>query len=136
MTNRNKAVLWVLTVFLLGVLSGGTLAYLLIPVDSSQPVSARREGRPRLSHKEAMERLAKDLGLDSQQQAQVDQIFSDARQESHAAFKEVRKRIHKRLKEVLRPEQFEQFQKAMRERRQSDHGGSPDGRPPDDQREQ
>ncbi len=136
MTNRNKAVLWVLAVFLLGALSGGTLAYLLILPDSSSP-EATRGDRPRGSRKEAMERLSKDLNLDEKQQVQVDQIFQDARRESHEAFKVIRTGMHERLKQVLRPEQFAKFEKVMRERRPpgpGDRGGPPpaenDGRRP------
>ncbi len=127
MTNRNKAVVWVLAVFLLGALSGGTLVYLLILPDSVSPAAAR-SGRNRESHKEAMERLSKDLNLDAKQQVQVDQIFQEARQRSHDAFKVIRTGIHDQLKQVLRPEQFAKFEKIMRERRPpgpGDRGGPP-----------
>ena len=135
MTNRNKAVLWVLAVFLLGALSGGTLVYLLILPDSAPPAAARN-GRNRESHKEAMARLSKDLNLDEKQQVEVDKIFQDARRESHDAFKVIRTGIQQRLKQVLRPEQFAKFEKTMRERRPQgpgDRGGPP---PPEDKQPQ
>ncbi|MFB3904643.1 MAG: hypothetical protein ACE15E_14430 [Acidobacteriota bacterium] len=134
MTNRNKAVLWVLAVFLLGALSGGSLVYLLILPDSFTP-AASRPGRGQ-SQKRAIERLSKDLDLDQKQQAEVDKIFQDARRDSHEAFKEIRSGIHRRLKQVLRPDQFARYEKIMRERRQGapgDRGAPPpekDGRPP------
>jgi len=90
MTNRNKAVVWVLAVFLLGALSGGTLVYLLLilPDSSTTPAAARNGGRGnRESPKEAMKRLSKDLNLDEKQQVEVEKIFQDARRESHEAFK-------------------------------------------------
>ena len=130
MTNRNKAVLWVLAVFLLGALSGGTLVYLLILPDSASPAAARSGRGGRESHQEAMARLSKDLNLDAKQQEQVDQIFQDARKSSHDAFKVIRTGIHDRLKQVLRPEQFAKFEKIMRDRRPpgpGDRGGPPRG---------
>ncbi len=129
MTNRNKAVLWVLAVFLLGAMSGGTLVYLLILPDSTSP-AASKPGRGRESHPDAMKRLAKDLNLDEKQQAQVDQIFQDARKKSHEAFKVIRTGIHDQLKQVLRPEQLAKFDKVMRERRPP--GGDRGGPPPRD----
>lgn len=128
MTNRNKAVVWVLAVFLLGALSGGTLVYLLILPESSPPAAAQGGGRPgRESRKEAVERLSKELDLSQEQQAQVDQIFQDARRKSHEAFKVIGAGIQERMKEVLTPEQFAKFEKGMRERRggRGDRGGPP-----------
>jgi len=117
MTNRNKAVLSVLAVFLLGALSGGTLVYLLILPDSSTPAAARDGRPPRESRQKAVERLTKDLNLDAKQQVQVDQIFQNARRESHEAFKVIGAGIQRKMKEVLSPEQFAKFEKGMRERR-------------------
>jgi len=129
MTNRNKAVLAVLAVFLLGALSGGTLVYLLIPPAAATPAQPRGEGgRGRESRQEAVERLSRELKLDAKQQAQVDQIFQDARRESHAAFKIIGAKIQDRMKKVLNPEQFAKFEKDMRERRRGgpgDRRGSP-----------
>ncbi|RPI24730.1 MAG: hypothetical protein EHM61_16300 [Acidobacteria bacterium] len=131
MTNRNKAVVWVLAVFLLGALSGGSLVYLLMPPETS--VADRgRDGRNRPSPKEAMDRLAKDLGLDAKQQEQVDKIFQETRRESHEAFKEIRAGMHNRLKQIMSPEQFGKFEKIMKDRRPpggGDRGRSP-GQPP------
>ena len=130
MTNRNKAVLWVLGVFLLGALSGGTLVYLLVLPETTSPAASRPGRGDREPHKQAMKRLAKDLNLDEKQQAQVDQIFQDARKKSHEAFKVIRTGIHDQLKQVLHPEQLAKFDKIMRDRRPPGSGDRGGPRPP------
>jgi Spy/CpxP family protein refolding chaperone len=72
------------------------------------------------------------LNLTPDQKAQVKDIFEDARaqltqlrKESEPKFREVRKQTDERLKAVLAPEQWEQFQQIMSESRRGRSRGRP-----------
>lgn len=72
------------------------------------------------------------LNLTQDQKTQVKTIFDDARaqlgqlrKESEPKFREVRKQTDDRLKTVLEPEQWEQFQQIMTEARRGRSRGRP-----------
>ncbi|HKS41339.1 MAG TPA: periplasmic heavy metal sensor [Blastocatellia bacterium] len=72
------------------------------------------------------------LNLTQDQKNQVKAIFDDARaqlgqlrKESEPKFREVRKQTDERLKAVLEPEQWEQFQQIMSEARKGRSRGRP-----------
>jgi Spy/CpxP family protein refolding chaperone len=127
MTNRNKAVIWVLAVFLLGALSGGGLTYLLIPAAVRGPDGKARTAR---QHEDPFERLARDLKLTAEQKVDVRRILDEARRDTEKRFSEVRALADKRMKEALTPEQFAIWEKRMKElqehRRRHDRG-APEG---------
>jgi len=95
---------------------------------------ARGGGRPG----DRFEQMAERLKLNADQKTKVQQIFGDTREQLRALRKEseprvteIRRQADERLKEVLTPEQWQQFQGErgqMRERR-GGRGGPRDDRP-------
>jgi Spy/CpxP family protein refolding chaperone len=75
------------------------------------------------------------LKLSTEQKAQVQQIFGETRnrlealrKESEPRFAEIRRQADERMRQVLTPEQWEQFQKSRDEgRRRGGHGRSGGG---------
>lgn len=83
-----------------------------------------------------LERVVERLDLTAEQRAQVRQILDEARaeidamrKESEPRFEEVRRRSDERLRQVLTPEQWQQFQKMKEEMRGRRRGGRRDGGP-------
>jgi Spy/CpxP family protein refolding chaperone len=115
MTNRNRAVIWVLAVFLLGAFSGGMLVYLLVlPSSATQLRAERPDFRNPKVREEAMSRLAKELDLSEEQQNQVSAILDEARLESEQVMHQAREKTHERLRTVLTADQMERFGKYMK----------------------
>ena len=116
-----------LVIFLLGFAAGA-----LAPAAYRAWV---REG----SRRGGFEKMSEDLKLTPEQQEQVKQIFGETRnrlealrKESEPRFEEIRRDADERLKQVLTPEQWEQFRKSREEgrgRRGRGRGGD-DGAPP------
>ena len=82
--------------------------------------------------KGSIEQLSEKLNLTSEQAAQVKQIFADTRtqlqalrRESEPRFAEIRRQADERMRQVMTPEQWEQFQKTRDEsrRRRGGRGG-------------
>jgi len=88
-----------------------------------------------------IEQMAEDLKLTPEQQAQVKQIFGDTRtqlqalrKESEPRVAEIRRQADERMRQVLTPEQWEQFQKTRDQghRRGRGRSGGGDSRSPDE----
>ena len=99
---------------------------------------ARNMGGPR----DRFEQMSQRLNLNEDQKNKVQQIFADTREQLTALRKEseprvdqIRVQADERLKQVLTPEQWQQFQKMRDEgrRRRGGRGGpgGPDGPPRD-----
>ena len=98
-----------------------------------------RDGN-RQARRDRIEKMSEDLKLTPEQKAQVQQIFGETRgrlealrKESEPRFEEIRRDTDERLRQVLTPEQWEQFSKsreAGRGRRGRGRGG--DDTPPRD----
>jgi Spy/CpxP family protein refolding chaperone len=128
MTNRNRAVIWVLAVFLLGAFSGGMLVYLLVLPSSATPLRGERpDFRDPKVREEAMKRLSQELMLTAEQETQVAEILEQARVESQQIMHQTREQTHERLRVVLTPEQMDRFEKYMKHEKGRRGGG---GRPP------
>jgi Spy/CpxP family protein refolding chaperone len=83
------------------------------------------------------ERMLDRLDLSAEQRSQVRQIMDEARaeigavrRESEPRFAEVRRRSDERLRQVLTPEQWQQFQQLMEEARGRRRGRRDGDRPP------
>lgn len=79
-----------------------------------------------------IEQMSEDLKLTPEQATQVKQIFDDTRsqlqalrKESEPRFAEIRRQADERMRQVLTPEQWEQFQKTRDDsrRRRGGRGG-------------
>ncbi len=85
-----------------------------------------------VSRKDGFEDMSERLKLSPEQKSQVQQIFGDTRsqlqalrKESEPRFAEIRRQADERMRQVLTPEQWEQFQKSRDEgRRRGGHGRS------------
>lgn len=97
-------------------------------------------------HADPVIRMRDDLKLTPEQETQVRQIFGDTREqlqalrkESEPRFAEIRRQADERMRQVLTPEQWEQFQKTRDESRRrrggrGRRGGGGDGARKDDER--
>ena len=113
----------VVLIFVVGFIAG---ALAMNVYRSRQRAFSRANGHGRF------EQVLDKLNLSPEQRTQVGAIFDDARaqltevrKESGPKFREVRERTDERLKAVLTPEQWEQFQQVTnesRERRQHRRG--------------
>ena len=81
-----------------------------------------------------IKRMSEDLRLTPEQEAQVRQILGDTRsqlqalrKESEPRFAEIRRQADERMRQVLTPEQWEQFQKTRGEGRRRGRGGRGSG---------
>lgn len=82
--------------------------------------------------RDRFEQFAQRLNLNDEQKAKVQQIFNDTREQLSAVRREAEPRVQQirsqadeRLRQVLTPEQWEQFQKNRAERQRRGRGGPP-----------
>ena len=126
--NSNTKTKWqvrlaALTIFVIGFIAGA-LAMNIYRGQRAPSAYGDRRGR--------FEETLDKLNLTQDQKTQVKAIFDDARaqlgqlrKESEPKFREVRKQTDERLKAVLEPEQWEQFQQIMSEARKGRSRGRP-----------
>lgn len=88
-----------------------------------------KPGRPHARH-DRFEEMLDRLQLSSEQKAQVQQILGEAREKFHALEREseprreeIKRQTDERLRQVLTPEQWQQFQQMMKERHGPRHRG-------------
>ena len=123
-TPRQKAAFWVGLVFLLGAALGGMLGYVFAHrsyAAGPPPMSDQAKARQKVDH------LTKELGLSSEQQAQLSVIFNDVQAQYSAIRKTTEPQIdvarqkgRERIRAILTPEQkpkFEAFLQKLDEER-------------------
>lgn len=113
-------------IFVLGFVAGGLAprAYRAWVRDDAQ-----------VSRKDRFENMSDELKLSHEQKSQMQQILGDTRsqlqalrKESEPRFAEIRRQADERMRQVLTPEQWEQFQKSREEgRRRGGRGRSGGG---------
>jgi Spy/CpxP family protein refolding chaperone len=88
-----------------------------------------------------IKRISEDLKLTPEQESQVRQIMGDTRaqlqalrRESEPRFDEIRRQADERMRQVLTPEQWEQFQKTRDKGGRRGRGGGGDGERKDAER--
>ncbi len=131
MTSRTRAVLWILFVFMVGGVFGGTLTYLLIqpaPFRSSDQPHPRRRGRnvdPERRVERILDRISDAVELDDEQRAQLRQILEESRalyrtaaDEADSRHREIRLATRQKIRSILRPPQLENFEDFVRRRDQ------------------
>ena len=113
----------VLVVFLLGFAAGA-----LAPAAYRAWVG----GRAPVSRQDRFEQMSERLKLSPEQRAQVRQIFGETRsqlealrRESEPRFADIRSQADERLRQVLTPEQWLQFQQARDDNRRRDRRPRP-----------
>jgi len=123
-TVRQKASLWLAVIFLLGIALGGVLGYAFAHRSYAAP-PAQLTAEQRRAQKR--EQLAREVGLNPEQQSQIAAILDQAQAESKAIhavsdpqFEAVRQKSRDRIRQLLTPEQkpkFEEFLRKMDEDR-------------------
>ena len=121
---RQKAALWVVLIFVLGVALGGIVGYMLAhhPVSASNAPQSEPQRRAR-----RVEELTRELTLSNDQRQQLDTLLSQLHAEykalheqSDAQIEQARQRGRGRIREILTAEQkpkFEQWLKKLDEER-------------------
>ena len=106
-------------IFLLGFLAGALVLNIYHRRQSARPFGAGR-----------YERIIESLDLTPEQKAQVEQVMNDARarmieirKQSSPRFREVRQQTDERLKTILTPEQWSQWQRMTSEMSGRRQGG-------------
>jgi Spy/CpxP family protein refolding chaperone len=117
---RWKSIVGVLLVFLLGALAGAAVVYRV----GHQRVDAVLSGRGGATVDLIVRRLTRSLDLDSVQRDQVRAIVTETRRDIVEIRKPVQPRIEAaiersraRVREILRPDQQEKFDRIQAERR-------------------
>jgi Spy/CpxP family protein refolding chaperone len=113
-----KAALWIAAVFILGAALGGVSGYLFgHRVVAATPPQLSDEAR---RHQKVAE-LTKALALSSEQQTQIDAIFSDTSGQFQAVHKQsdaqmdvLRQKARDRIRAVLTAEQLPKFEDYLR----------------------
>lgn len=118
MKTSNKALLWILVVFLTGVLFGGTLTYLVYQPHRA-PWADHKSGEKRSPDK-FLQMISDELELDETQREQFRTLLIESRDqliESRDKYSEARREIQKetrqKLRSILRPDQLDRFDKFM-----------------------
>ena len=131
MTSRTKAVLWILFVFMVGGVFGGTLTYLLIhPApfhrsDQAHPRQGRRKVDPERRFERMLKRISDAVELDDEQRPKLRQILEESRvlyrtaaDEAGSRHREIRLATRQKIRSILRPDQIEPFEDFVRRRDQ------------------
>ena len=142
MTSRTKAVLWILFVFMVGGVFGGTLTYLLIhpaPFLSSDQAHSRqrmRDGDPERRFDRILKRISDAVELDDGQRPQLRQILEESRvlyrtaaDEADSRRCEIRLATRQKIRSILKPHQIEPFEDFVRRRDQRFQRRHPKRRP-------
>ncbi|KAB0671394.1 hypothetical protein F6V30_02080 [Oryzomonas sagensis] len=111
-----KVIAGILVVFLLGAAGGALVTYMVQKAHFEQSIIGNRKIREEL----IVERLTRELGLDSRQQEQVKAITHETHEGIGALKKQIRPQIEAlltrgqgRVEAVLRPDQRETFRKLV-----------------------
>ncbi len=132
MRNRNKALLWVLLVFLMGSLFGSSLTYFFV----TPPMSAR-SGRS-FDTDRAVRDLSQRLSLEPQQQIELRDIFESSGRryrdlersvlhKHHEEFRALHMETREKIREILQGDQVAKFDAFIAERER--HRRPPEHRP-------
>jgi Spy/CpxP family protein refolding chaperone len=123
-TVQQKASLWLALIFLLGIALGGVLGYAFAHRSYAAP-PAQLTAEQRRAQKR--EQLAREVGLNAEQQSQIAAILDQAQTEYRAIhavsdpqIDAVRQKSRDKIRQLLTPEQkpkFEEFLRRMDEER-------------------
>ena len=129
MTNRTKAVFWIIFVFLAGSFVGGALSYALIrPAHfhaggdtDRRPAGTRAGTALAATGSRFLQRLDRALDLDPEQEVQVRRIveatrksFREAADEASRMHRKIRKQARNQIRDLLKPEQVEKYDEMIR----------------------
>jgi len=135
--NRLKKNTWLVRVVAVAIFLLGFAAGALAPRAYRAWVHDDSQG----AHGSRFDAMVEELKLTPEQQTQVKQIFGDTRtqlqalrKESEPRVEEIRRQADERMRQVLTPEQWEQFQKTRDQGRRRGRGrsGGGDTRTPDE----
>jgi hypothetical protein len=115
-----KAIVSIIIVFLLGALAGALVTHKIY----QHRVEGIMKGEPKTMREFVVRRLERELHLDANQQEQLRAIV----EETHAEMRRVRRQFRPQIEEILarsqekirvllRPDQFEKYEKIITERK-------------------
>jgi hypothetical protein len=143
MKTTSKAVIWILVVFLTGILFGGVLTLLVLRTGPLPPVFGfmGKEGfRPPRPPEEVLRSMAERFDLDEQQQKELLVILEESRdqlrlhsEKTRKEFTRIRESARNQIRSVLQPHQLEKFDEFLEKRRRDSHRW---GRKPESERRQ
>ncbi|MDA2923830.1 hypothetical protein MYX65_04085 [Acidobacteria bacterium AH-259-L09] len=126
MKSRSKAILWVLLVFLVGVVFGGTLTFLGVQArlsEASDSPGWRHETRSKQPPERSVNHLAELLDLDASQKSELRRILEQSRQHFLEANREAKKQsrairleTRKQIRAILQPAQIAAFEEFLKEK--------------------
>ena len=111
MKTTSKAIVWVIIVFVTGVVFGGALTFLIY--QPHNPPWADHGTSGRKSPDRLVDSISEKLKLDEEQKAQFRAVLVGARDQFRAARGEIQRDTRERIKSILSPDQLEQFDKLM-----------------------
>ena len=130
MKTTSKAAIWILIVFLTGILFGGTLAFLVLRPGSLPPTfgfMGKDSFRPPRPPEEVLRSMAERFDLDDEQQKKLLIILEESRdqlrlhaEKTRREFTCIRESARNRIRSVLQPHQLEKFDEFLEKR----HGES------------
>lgn len=138
MKDRTTATVWILLIFLVGVLFGGTTSYLMLRTSGAATLDVDSESRdlPRdqkRTHQRLYEQMADKLQLSAEQRSKIREMLEAQRKQYRAIAeekirksRELRRETRSRFAEILTPAQMAEFNEFMRRHREKDHPASKD----------
>jgi hypothetical protein len=114
MKTTSKAIIWIIVVFLTGVLCGGALTFVVYQPDHP-PWADRKSREDRLN--EFVQLMSAELNFDQEQREQFRMLLIDSRdifREAHrAASRKAGQETREKLRAILRSDQLERFDELM-----------------------
>ena len=110
MKTTSKAILWIIVVFLTGVLCGGALTFVIYRPDHP-PLADRKSREDRLN--EFVQLMSTELTLDERQREEFRKLLMDSREIFREAHRKASQETREKLRAVLRPDQLERFDELM-----------------------
>ena len=123
MKTTNKAIIWILVVFVVGILFGATASYLGFGPDEKD----RRRG-PRRTPEQIVERIAERLELDEDQKERLTRVLVESRDRHRQSYRAVEEETRAKIRQILRPDQLKRYEE-MREESRRRHRRNESDRP-------
>ena len=111
MKTSSKAIIWIIIVFLTGVLFGGALAFLVF--QPHKPPWLERRSRENRSPDKFVQMMSEGLELDQEQREQLSTLLIETRDQFNEVRQQIRKETRERLQSILHPDQLKRFDEVM-----------------------
>jgi len=113
MKTTSKAIVWIVVVFVTGVLFGGALTFVIY--QPNKPPWTDHRMSTRKSPDRLLGAITEKLNLDEEQQEQFRKLLIETRDQFRAARQEIQEETRERIEAILSTDQLEQFDEFMAE---------------------